>query len=291
MLNLVQLLFTGISVGIIYGLVALGFVLIYKSSKIFNFAQGEMVMVGAYLTWSFLSLCHLPFLPAILLSLGVAALVGYNLERFPFRRMIGQPILALIMATLAIAVFFRGLAILLWSEYIGIRFPAIIPEKTIYLFQIPFSSIHLWNFVLVLILVVGLSLLFRYTSLGLHMRATAESQQIAQSMGIRVTRVIAQSWAIAAVVSTIGGFLFGYYRGIDFGLAHIGLIAVAAALVGGLESFKGAIVGGLIIGFAETFTGFYIGRNLKEVIPFIVMVLVVCFKPHGLFGLKEIERV
>ena len=291
MTNFIQLLFTGVSVGIIYGLVALGFVLIYKSSRIFNFAQGEMVMVGAFLTWSFLNLFHLPFVPAILLSLFVAGLVGYHLERFPFRRMIGQPILALIMATLAIAVFFRGLAILIWSEFIGIKFPAIIPEKTIYLFHIPFSSVHVWNFVLVLILVVGLSVLFQYTSLGLHMRATAESPQIARSMGIRVTRVIAQSWAIAAVVSTIGGFLFGYYRGIDFGLAHIGLIAVAAALVGGLESFKGAIVGGLIIGLAETFTGFYIGRNLKEVIPFIVMVLVVCFKPHGLFGLKEIERV
>jgi branched-chain amino acid transport system permease protein len=291
MINFAQLLFTGISVGIIYGLVALGFVLIYKSSKIFNFAQGEMVMVGAFLTWSFLGLFHLPFIPGLILALGVAGLVGYQLERFPFRRMIGQPILALIMATLAIAVFFRGLAILLWADFIGIKFPAIIPERTLYLFQIPFSSVHIWNFLLALVLVVGLSLLFQYTSMGLHMRAAAENQQIAQSMGIRVTRVIAQSWAIAAVVSTIGGFLLGYYRGIDFGLAHIGLIAVAAALVGGLESFKGAIVGGLIIGLAETFTGFYIGRNLKEVVPFIVMVSVVCFKPHGLFGLEEIKRV
>jgi branched-chain amino acid transport system permease protein len=291
MINFVQLLFTGISVGIIYGLVALGFVLIYKSSKIFNFAQGEMVMVGAYLMWSFLGLFHLPFLLGLILSLGVAGAVGYHLERFPFRRMIGQPILALIMATLAIAVFFRGLAILLWSDFIGIKFPAVIPEKTLYFFHIPFSTIHLWNLLLALLMVVGLSILFQYTSLGLHMRAAAESQQIAQSVGIRVTRVIAQSWAIAAMLSTIGGFLLGYYRGIDFGLAQIGLIAVAAALVGGLESFKGAIIGGLILGLAETFTGFYIGRNLKEVMPFIVMVLVVCFKPHGLFGLKEIERV
>lgn len=291
MINLVQLFFTGISVGIIYGLVALGFVLIYKSSKIFNFAQGEMVMVGAFLTWSFLGLFHLPLLLGLILSLGVAGVVGYYLERFPFRRMIGQSILALIMATLAIAVFFRGLAILLWSDFIGIKFPAVIPEKTLYLFHIPFSTIHLWNLLLALLMVVGLTIMFQYTSMGLQMRAAAESQKIAQSMGIRVTRVIAQSWAIAAMVSTIGGFLLGYYRGIDFGLAQIGLIAVAAALVGGLESFKGAIIGGLIIGLAETFTGFYIGRNLKEVMPFIVMVFVVCFKPHGLFGLKEIERV
>lgn len=291
MIDLIQLLITGITVGSIYGLVGLGFVLIYKSSKIFNFAQGELVMVGAFLCWSFLELFHLPVLLGLLLAFGVAGVVGYSFERFPFRPMIGQPILAIIMVTLAIAVFLRGLSLLLWSEFIGIKFPSIIPEKTIYIFHIPLSSVVLWNLLLVLALVIGLSLFFHFTRIGLHMRAAAEHHQLAQSMGIRVTQAIAQSWAIAAVVSTMGGFLLGYIRGIDFGLANLGLIAIAAALVGGLESFKGAIVGGLIIGVAETLTGGYIGRNLKEVIPFIVMVVVVFFKPYGLFGLERIERV
>jgi len=123
------------------------------------------------------------------------------------------------------------------------------------------------------------------------MRAAAESHQLAQSMGIKVTLAIAQSWTIAAIVSTIGGFILGYVRGIDFGLTEIGLIAIAAALVGGLESFKGAIIGGMLIGVAQTLTGGYIGYGLKEVIPFIIMVLVLIFKPHGLFGLVRIERV
>lgn len=291
MINLIQLLITGITVGSIYGLVAMGFVLIYKSSKIFNFAQGEMVMVGAFLCWTFLDRFHLPVLPGLLLAFLVSGLVGYAFERFPFRPMIGQPILALIMATIAIAVFLRGLAILLWAQFIGIKFPSIIPEKTVYVSNIPFSNVIVWNFLSVSALLIALSLFFRYTRIGLHMRAAAENHQLAQAMGIRVTRAIAQSWAIAAVVSTIGGFLLGYMRGIDFGLANLGLIAVASALIGGLESFEGAIVGGLIIGVAETFTGCYIGRNLKEVIPFIVMVLVIFCKPHGLFGLETIERV
>lgn len=291
MINLIQLLVTGVSVGLIYGLLALGFVLIYKSSKIFNFAQGELVMVGAFLTWSLLGLFHLPFLPALLAAFLVAGLFGYSLERFPFRPMIGQPILAIIMVTMAIAVFLRGLSLLLWSDFIGIKFPSVIPEKTIYIGLIPFSNVVLWSLLLVLSLVIGLSLFFHFTRIGLHMRAAAESHQLAQSMGIRVTQAIAQSWAIAAVISTIGGFLLGYIRGIDFGLANLGLIAIAAALVGGLESFKGAIVGGLVIGIAETLTGCYIGRNLKEVIPYIVMVLVIFYRPYGLFGLERIERV
>ncbi len=291
MINLVQLLATGVSVGLVYGLVAVGFVLIYKGSRIFNFAQGEMVMAGAFLTWTAIGLLKLPIIPGLLLSFLLSGLVGYGFERFPFRPMIGQPILAIIMATMGIAVFLHGLSILLWANYIGIQFPRFVPEKMFYPLGIPFSSVTLGSFGLVLALVILFSLFFYFTRTGLHMRAAAESHQLAQSMGIRVTRVVALSWAIAAVVSTVAGFLFGYTRGIDTGLANLGLIAIAAALVGGLESFKGALMGGLIIGVAETLTGFYIGRGLKEVVPYLVMVAVVYYKPYGLFGLKRIERV
>lgn len=291
MIKFAQLIMTGATVGLIYGLMAVGFVLIYKSSKIFNFAQGEMVMVGAFLAWTFLGLLKMPLIIGLPLACVITGAVGYSLERFPFRPMIGQPILATIMITLAIAVFLRGLAILIWANYIGISFPSVIPEKTIDLFGVPASNVSIWNFFLVLILVVSLGLFFHYTRIGLHMRAAAESHQLAQSMGIRVTRAIAQSWAIAAVVATIGGFLLGYMRGIDFGLAETGLIAIAAALVGGLESFRGAIGGGLIIGIAETLTGGYIGHGLRDVIPYMVMVGVLFYRPYGLFGLEEIERV
>lgn len=291
MIKFIQLLTTGMAVGLIYGLMALGFVLIYKSSKIFNFAQGEMVMVGAFLSWSFVGLFNLPALLGLLLAFLVAGVAGYFLERFPFRPMIGQPILAIIMMTLALAVFLRGLAILLWAKHIGIKFPTFFPERNILIFQAPISSVIIATLLVVLALVIGLSLFFRYTRTGLHMRAAAESHQLSQSMGIRVTKAIAQSWAIAGIVSAIGGFLLGYVRGIDFGLAELGLIAITGALVGGLESFKGAILGGVIIGVAETLTGGYIGRGLREVVPFIVMVSVLFYKPYGLFGLEEIERV
>jgi branched-chain amino acid transport system permease protein len=205
--------------------------------------------------------------------------------------MIGQPIMATIMITMGIAVFLKGLALLLWSNNIGIQYPPIVTEKTVSIFSIPISNVTMGIFLFGLILVILLSLFFNYSRTGLHMRAAAESHQLAQSMGIKVTQAIAQSWAIAAIVATVGGFLLGYVRGIDIGLIEIGLIAIAAALVGGLESFKGAVLGGLIMGVAQTFTGGYIGYGLKEVVPFLIMVLVLIFKPYGLFGLVKIERV
>lgn len=291
MIDFIQLLTIGVSVGLIYGLIALGFVLIYKSSQIFNFAQGEMVMIGAYLTWSILVQFGAPVWLGMIVVFVIVGTAGYSLERFPLRKMIGQPVLATIMVTMGIAVFLHGLTILLWANQIGIKFPPLVTEKTITIANIPFSNVVIGSFLIVVTLVVLLSLFFAYSRTGLHMRAAAENHQLAQSMGIRVTRAIAQSWAIAAIVSTVGGFLLGYLRGIDSGLSSIGLIAMAAALVGGLESFKGAILGGIIIGVAETLTGFYIGHGLKEVIPFILMVFVLIYKPYGFFGLKKIERV
>lgn len=290
MITFAQLLISGLSVGFIYGLIAVGFVLIFKSSQIFNFAQGEMVMFGAFLVWAFLNL-GLPPVLAIIFVLILVGVAGYVLERFPLRPMIGQPIFATIMITMGIGVFLKGLALLLWSENIGIRYPSIVTEKTITLFDIPLSNVTIGIFIFGLILVILLSLFFNYSRTGLHMRAAAENHQLSQSMGIKVTTAIAQSWAIAAIVATIGGFLLGYIRGIDIGLIDIGLIAIAAALVGGLESFKGAVLGGLIMGVAQTLTGGYIGYGLKEVVPFFIMVLVLIFKPYGLFGLEKIERV
>ncbi len=291
MTTFIQLLFNGIAVGLVYGLVAVGFVLIYKSSQIFNFAQGEMVMFGSFLMWTALGLFGLNAALGIVLVLVIVGLAGYGLERFPLRPMIGQPILATIMVTMGIAIFLKGLALLLWSSYIGIKYPAIIAEKTYYLSGIPFANITIFSLIFVLVLVTLLTVFFNYSRMGLHMRAAAENHELAQSMGIRVTSAIAQSWAIAAIVSTAGGFLLGYVRGIDIGLIDFGMIAVAAALVGGLESFKGAIFGGMIIGIVQTLGGGYIGYGLKEVIPFIIMVLVLIYKPYGLFGLERIERV
>jgi len=291
MITFAQLLISGISVGIVYGLIAVGFVLVYKSSQIFNFAQGEMVMFGAFLVYTFLVPFNIPPFLTFILVLPLVGLAGYGLERFPLRPMIGQPILAAIMVTLGIGVFLRGLALLLWSHNLGIKFPKIINERTFEIFNVPISNVTIGILLFSLALVIFFSLFFKYSRTGLHMRAAAESHQLAQSMGIKVTLAIAQSWTIAAIVSTIGGFILGYVRGIDFGLTEIGLIAIAAALVGGLESFKGAIIGGMLIGVAQTLTGGYIGYGLKEVIPFIIMVLVLIFKPHGLFGLVRIERV
>lgn len=291
MSTFIQLLIVGITVGLFYGLVALGFVLIYKSSQIFNFAQGEMVLVGAFLFWTFLEITGLSLLLSAISVFIIVGVFGYSLERFPFRKMIGQPILATIMATIGIAIFLHGLFTLLWGGRIGIQYPQLFPVKKIWILGIPVTNVVLGCLLIILVLVILLSLFFKYSRTGLHMRATAESHQIAQSLGVRVKRSIAISWALSAILAAFSGFVLGYYRGIDSGMHAIGFIAIAAALVGGLESFKGAVLGGVIIGVAETFTSYYVGYDLKEVVPYILMIFILLYKPYGLFGMKRIERV
>jgi len=294
MTTFVQLLATGLMVGSIYGLVALGFVLIYKSSKIFNLAQGEFLMVGSFVAWTFLSLFKLPIWAGIILTFVVLGGVGYGLERFPLRRMIGQSHLSMIMVTLGIAILLRGLATLAWAKPAAIgsmAYPKFLPTGTVTIFGAPYSELLIWSFVIIIVLVLMFAFFFRFTRSGLNMRATAEDQQVAQSMGIKVTGVIAQTWAIAAIVSAVGGILLGYHRGIDFGLTNLGLRAIAAALFGGLESIPGALIGGICIGVFESLAGGYIGHGFKEVAPYVAMALILILKPFGLMGLQRIERV
>ena len=294
MVTFIQLFATGLMVGSIYGLVALGFVLIYKASKIFNLAQGEFLMVGAFIAWAFLSQLNLPIWLGIVLTFLVVGAIGYGLERFPLRPMIGQPHLSMIMVTLGIAILLRGLAVLFWARpaAVGnIAFPKFLPTGTVNILGAPYSQLLIWSFVIIILLVLIFVIFFRFTRAGLNMRATAEDQQVAQSMGINVTGVMAQTWAIAAIVSAVGGILLGYYRGIDFGLTNLGLRAIAAALFGGLESIPGALIGGICIGVFESLAGGYIGHGFKEVAPYVAMALILILKPFGLMGLQRIERV
>lgn len=294
MSEFLQLTVNGMVVGSIYALVALGFVLIYKASSIINFAQGELLMIGAYICLALSVQFRLPFLAAFFITLVFSFVLGLLVERLVLRPMIGEPIISVIMITIGLASILRGIVQVIWGTQNRV-YPEVFSEEPIYLGHIPISEVYLWSLFLSLAILVVLSLFFKYARHGIAMRAVADDQQAALSMGISVRRIFAQSWALAAVVSAIGGILLGTINGINSTLSFIGLKVFPVVILGGLDSIGGAIVGGLMIGALENLSGGYLdpllGGGVKEVAPFVVLVLTLMIKPYGLFGKEEIERV
>jgi branched-chain amino acid transport system permease protein len=290
-----QLVVTGFSLGMIYALVAIGFVIILKCSEAFNIAQGHFVLIGGYLGYTFLIPMGLPLWASILLSILVAIIMGLLIERLALRPLIGQPVLAVVMMTIALATVLEGLATLLWGgEYK--TYHGVLPTISLNIGQISIPSESLIGLIVSIISVGLLLILFRYTKIGLAMRATAEDLQVVQSLGIRATTVYAVSWIIACIVGVIGGILLGGVSGVMIPLAEIGLKAFAVVLLGGVNSIGGAIVAGIILGVLENVAAGYLdpllpGGGLAQVFPFIVMIIVLVFRPHGLFGLETIERI
>jgi branched-chain amino acid transport system permease protein len=290
-----QLVMNGLVVGSIYALVALGFVVIYKASSILNFAQGEFLMLGAYVCIAVLAEARVPFAAAFLVTLAFSVLLGLLLERVVLRPMIGEPVISVIMVTLGLSAVLKAVVQGVWGTDTR-PFPQIFPSEPIHFGPFPVSQGYLWSVACVSVLLILFSIFFKYTREGIAMRAVAFSQQTALSMGISVKRIFALSWSIAAVVSAVGGILLGAVRGsVDGSLAFFGLKVVPVAILGGLDSVLGAIVGGLTIGVLENLSGGYLdplfGGGVKEVAPFVVLVLILMVKPYGLFGKVKIERV
>jgi branched-chain amino acid transport system permease protein len=292
---LLQLVMNGLVVGSIYALVALGFVIIYKSSSILNFAQGEFLMIGAYVCLALMLGARMPFWAAFLLTLCFSVVLGLTLERVVLRPMIGEPVISVIMLTLGLSAVLRAIVQGVWGTD-TIPFPEVFPTEPIHLGPFPVSQGYMWSVACVTVLLAVFALFFKYSRAGVAMRAVAFSQQTALSMGISVKRIFALSWSIAAVVSAVGGMLLGTIRGgVDGSLAVFGLKVVPVVILGGLDSVVGAVVGGLLIGVLENLSGGYLdpvfGGGVKEVAPFVALVLILMVKPYGLFGKVKIERV
>ncbi len=292
---LLQLAVTGFALGMIYALVAIGFVIILKCSDAFNLAQGHFVMIGGYLGYTFLVTFGLPIWATLILAIGVAVIMGLLIERLTLRPLMGQSDLAVIMMTIALFTVLEGLATLIWGgEYK--TYHGLLPTLNFKLGQISIPPESLIGLLVSFFCVTLLLLLFRYTKIGLAMRATAEDLQVVQSVGIRATTVYAVSWVIACVVGVIGGILLGGVSGVTIHLSEIGLKAFAVVLLGGVNSIGGAIIAGIILGVLENVAAGYLdpllpGGGLAQVFPFVVMIIVLIFKPHGLFGLVRIERI
>jgi len=287
-----QFLMSGLSMGSIYALVALGFVLIYKATSILNLAQGEFLMVGAYFCLSLTLDFGLGFVASFLLTMVFSVILGLAVERLVLRPLIGEPIISVIMVTLGLTYIMRGLVIMIWGN--DIRQFNIFPDQPIDFWGVKLTYLYLYSMGISFALLIFFAIFFKYARTGVFMRAVADHQTAAQSMGISVKKVFAMSWCIAAVVSSIGGILVGNIAGVGVDLSYIGLKVLPAVILGGLDSILGAIIGGLIVGVLEFLSAGYLDPYIpaiNEVFPFIVLVLVLMIKPYGLFGIEEIERV
>jgi branched-chain amino acid transport system permease protein len=290
-----QLLINGLVIGSIYALVGLGFVIIYKSSSILNFAQGELLMLGAYVCLAIFTSAQVPFAAAFALTLVFSAVLGILMERVLLRPMIGEPVISVIMLTLGLASVLKAVVQGLWGTDTR-PYPEIFPTRPVQIGPLPVSQGYLYSVACVVLLLGLFSAFFKFSRPGIAMRATAFNQQVALSMGISVKRIFALAWSIAAVVSAVGGVLLGGIRGgVDGNLAFFGLKVIPVVILGGLDSVAGAIVGGLVMGVLENLAGGYLdpifGGGVKEVAPFVALVAILSVKPYGLFGKVKIERV
>jgi branched-chain amino acid transport system permease protein len=291
-----QQVITGLALGFIYGTVALCVVLVYKPTKVLNFAQGQLLIIGAFFCWTCTGgVWHLPAWRAFLLTMIVTGIVGFVISRLVLRPMVGQPILAAIMMTICLLAVLMGGVLVIWGGVPQVYVPPILPKETVLLGTAIVSQQYLWSAGLALLLLGICTFFFQRTKAGLAMRGTSEDHQLAESVGVDVGSVFDQSWIITAIVSGLIGIVLGSIFGVNTIISDIGLKAFAVVLLGGLESIPGAIFGGLILGLAESMACGYIdplvGGGIREIFAWVVALVVLLFLPYGLFGWRRIERI
>ena len=288
------LVMNGVMIGLMYALIALGFVLIYKATDAINFAQGEFVMFAAFIAAGAGDLGGLPFWPSALLAVLGMVVLGFGIERVVLRPMIGRPVISVIMATIGLAAVLRGFATLVFGAGTrAINMP--VGDSPVLLGPVSLPPVQLVGAAVSLVFLAAFSWFFLKSRVGVAMRAVADSQQVAMAMGINVQRYFALAWAMAGAVSALGGIVWGAMLGVDNQLALVGLKVFPVVILGGLDSIIGAIVGGLIVGVVENLAaGYldpYVGGGTKDFVPYVLMIAVLMIRPEGIFGRRRIERV
>ena len=298
MQTFLQLLFSGVALGAIYALVALGFVVIYRASQVFNFAHGEFLMLGAFLMISLVG-AGLPWIVALVVTMGVTGAVGMGVERVVLRPMVGRPVFVTVIVTIFVGAIMRVAVNLIWG--VGERgMPT--PWDTTSVVEI-FGARVLVNSIAAvgatLLVLLGFYVLFQRSRIGIGMRATASDQEVALGLGIPVGRVFATSWFMAGAMAALAGVFLGMFpRIVDGNIWLIALAAFPAVLIGGLESPLGAVIGGFALGIVQLLAQGYVnpllgafGNNFHQVFPYVIMIGFLMFRPYGLFGTREVERV
>lgn len=291
----IQLLVNGLIVGALYGVVAMSFVLIYKASQIVNFAQGEFLLIGAWICWYFMVDFQMPFFWSFILTLAFMMVFGVLLQVVVLRPMIGEPIISVIMVTIGLSIFFQ--AMMKWFFGVFVQpFPPIFENESINVMGLEVQTAYVMSLVISVIAMGLFAYFFKFSRIGLAMRATAFDQQVAQSLGVSVKQMFAISWAISAMVSALAGVVVGIVSGVSSALSVFGIKVFPAVILGGLDSIIGAVLGGLIIGVLENMAEYVDGQflhfgNLYTIAPFYVLIIILMIKPYGLFGTKDIERI
>jgi len=284
----------GVVVGAMYALVALGFVLIYKATDAINFAQGEFVMFAGFLAAAAIHLAGAPWWASTLFTIAAMIVFAFGLERVVLRPLLGRPIISVIMATIGLAAVLRGTATMAFGG--GTQtIPLPISDTPVLLGPLILPPIKLVGAAVSLAFLAAFGWFFVKSRVGVAMRAVADNQQVAMAMGINVQRYFALAWALAGVVSALGGVLWGAMLGVDNQLALVGLKVFPVMILGGLDSIVGAVVGGLIVGVVESLSaGFLdplVGGGTKDFVPYLLMIAVLLVRPEGIFGRRRIERV
>jgi branched-chain amino acid transport system permease protein len=287
------LIVSGLSIGLMYSLIALGFVLVYKATDAINFAQGEFVMLAGFVVAISLG-DKFPVVAAVAIAIGVMVLFSFALERIVLRPLLGRPIVAVIMATIGLGAMLRGLPpITVGGETRAVSLP--IGDTPLSFGPITLPPIQVLGVIVTLVFLAVFTWFFLKSRMGIAMRAVADNQQVAMAMGINVERYFALAWAMAGTVSALGGVIWGSMLGVDVHLALVGLKVFPVVILGGLDSIVGAVIGGLIVGVVESLAaGYldpYVGGGTKDFAPYVLMILMLMFKPYGMFGTHRIERV
>jgi branched-chain amino acid transport system permease protein len=289
-MEVLQLLISGISQGCVYGLIALGFVLIYKATEMVNFAQGDMMMLGAYVAFTYVNVAGLPFYLAFIATVLTMAAIGAVIERIVLRPMIGEPPFAVLMITIGLGFILRAFAGAVW----GTDTKAISNPFTGGVANIGGASIGYENLAIIIgtaILCAALYGFFRFTRLGVAMQAASQNQLAAYYVGIPVKRIYSLVWAMSAAIAAIAGILVAPVNLIEPVMGFIGVKAFAAAIVGGFGSLPGAIVGGLIVGIVEQFAGLYLPTGFGETSAYVILIVMLFLRPEGIFATMQQKKV
>jgi branched-chain amino acid transport system permease protein len=292
-----QLVVSGIVVGSIYALSALGFVLIYKSSRVLNIAHGQIIAAGAFITYALTVWAAIPIYIAFVMSLIITFFLAMSVERIFLRRLIGEPIISVIMVTIGLGSIIDGLIYLTPFGTENFSFPEFLPNTPISVGGVSISWTQLVGVIITFVLIGGFTWFFKKSTIGISMRAVSDDQLASMSIGISIPRVFGLAWATAGFSAAAAGGIIGNITGLNFDTLHgFGITVFPVVILGGLDSIVGAVVAGIIMGLIQQFAAGYLDGNwglfgTADVLPYIILLVILLFKPHGLFGIHEIERV
>lgn len=292
-----QIVVSGIVVGSIYALAALGLVLVYKSSRVANFAHGQIIAAGAFITYFMTVDLGLPIFISFIASMIITFFLAMSVERVFLRRLIGEPIISVIMVTIGLASIIDGLIYLTPFGTENFSFPTFLPQEPLSLGGVSISWTQLVGVIITFILIGAFSWFFKKSTVGISMRAVSDDQFGSMSVGISVPRVFGLAWATAGLSAAAAGCIIGNITGLNFDTLHaFGIVVFPVVILGGLDSILGAVVAGIIMGLIQQFASGYLDGNFGlngtgDVMPYVILLIILLFKPHGLFGIHEIERV